>query len=111
MFSNEPDGFFGAIRGRMEDMIRWRNPIQRILSRLLPGNSYNFPMNFLIEHHDVGQYAGYKTQVFAWYFYEISDESDIERLVEIYAFAQEKNLSILILSGGTNTLFSRDVFP
>lgn len=68
-------------------------------------------MNFLETNHNVGQYAGYKTRVLSAYFFEILTEKDAEKLGEIFAFAHEKNLEILWMSGGTNILFAKDFFP
>ena len=68
-------------------------------------------MNFLEINHNVGQYAGYKTRVLSAYFFEILTEKDAEKLGEIFAFAHEKNLEILWMSGGTNILFAKDFFP
>lgn len=68
-------------------------------------------MNFLIQNHNVGQYAGYKTRVIAEYFYEISSEENLENLHKIYIFSQENNLPILVISGGTNMLFGVDFYP
>lgn len=67
-------------------------------------------MDFLIQNHNVGQYTGYKTRVFAQYFFEISSENDLPKIAQIYRFASENNLPILFISGGTNMLFARDFF-
>jgi UDP-N-acetylmuramate dehydrogenase len=63
---------------------------------------------FLIQHHEIGHYSGYRTIVHAEYFYELTSEDDIERLHEAYKFAQAHDLGFLIISWGTNILFARD---
>lgn len=68
-------------------------------------------MDFLIRHHNIGQYTGYKTRVLSEFFYELKTEVELPRLHEIYTFALEKHLPVLFLSWGTNMLFSEDIFP
>jgi hypothetical protein len=53
---------------------------------------------FLIQHHEIGHYSGYRTIVHAEYFYELTSEDDIERLHEAYKFAQAHDLGFLIIS-------------
>lgn len=65
---------------------------------------------FLIHGHDIGQYAGYKTRVIADSFFEISTESDIPRLSEIFQMAQSQHIPLLFISGGTNLLFASSRF-
>lgn len=67
-------------------------------------------LDFLIPNHNIGQYTGYKTRVTAKYFFEIFSLEDLPKISEIFAFAKEKNLPILFISGGTNMLFARDFF-
>lgn len=67
-------------------------------------------MDFLVQHHDIGQYSGYKTRVFAEYFCEINSEADIPKLADIYQFSLQNNLPILCISGGTNLLFASSHF-
>lgn len=68
-------------------------------------------LSFLMKNQEIGHYSGYKTQVFAEYFFELTSESDLEKLSEAYRFAQEQSLPLLIISGGTNILFAVDRFP
>jgi UDP-N-acetylenolpyruvoylglucosamine reductase len=67
-------------------------------------------LSFLDKNHEIGHYSGYQTRVFADYFYELSEERDIQRLAEVYQFAKTKNLPLLIIGGGTNLLFASDRF-
>jgi UDP-N-acetylenolpyruvoylglucosamine reductase len=65
---------------------------------------------FLSRHHEIGHYSGYQTRVFADYFWELTDLSELPKLAEIYQFALSTRLPLLIIGGGTNLLFATDRF-
>jgi len=67
-------------------------------------------MDIVQEHVDISQFSGMKTRAYARYFFELSTSSDIHILANIYAFAQENNLPVLCIGGGTNMLFAFDEF-
>ncbi len=63
-------------------------------------------LSFLLPHHEIGHYSGYQTRVFADYFWEFTGVKDIAKLAEIYRWAQDENIPLLIIGGGTNLLFA-----
>ncbi len=65
-------------------------------------------LSFLLQNHEIGHYSGYQTRVFADYFWELTDEKDINKLAKIYKWAQDAKLPFLIIGGGTNLLFASD---
>ena len=65
-------------------------------------------LSYLSSHHEVGHYSGYKTRVFADYYWELTDEADIAKLAEVYRWTQVENIPLLIIGGGTNLLFTSD---
>ncbi len=67
-------------------------------------------MHFLQKNIDISQYSNFKTPARAEYFFELEDESHVERLKEIYDYAEEEWLKILIIGGGTNMLFAFDEY-
>ncbi len=67
-------------------------------------------LSFLSQNHEIGHYSGYQTRVFADFFYELTDLSELPKLAEIYQFALSTRLPLLIIGGGTNLLFATDRF-
>ena len=105
MLYGESIVFFDVIHGQNEGTILW------ISSWFFPIFSYTFPMqSFLLTDYEIGHYSGYKTRVYADYFFEITTENDLQKLHEAYIFSQEKKLPFLIIWWGTNILFSKSRF-
>jgi UDP-N-acetylenolpyruvoylglucosamine reductase len=67
-------------------------------------------LHFFEKNHEIGHYSGYQTVVHAEYFYELMSEDDLSRLHDAYVFAESEHLPFLIISGGTNILFSKEYF-
>lgn len=67
-------------------------------------------LSYLLEHHEIGHYSGYKTHVVADYFYEIMSEDDLYRLHEIFLWSRESNIPFLIIGWWTNLLFTSPQF-
>ena len=65
---------------------------------------------FLLKDNEIGHYSGYRTRVSARYFFELTSEDDLPKLMEIYAYARTQDLRLLIISWGTNILFATDIF-
>lgn len=61
--------------------------------------------------HNIGQYAGYKTQVYAAFFWEITHADQIETLVELKCWSERVQIPLLIIGGGTNMLFAHSFYP
>ena len=59
----------------------------------------------LIEYKELKFYNTFRVSARARYFMEVSQEEDIPRLLE---FVNRKQIPLLILSGGSNVLFTRD---
>jgi len=87
-------------------MIQWKS------SWFISIFSYTFPMHsFLLTDYEIGHYSGYKTRVYADYFFEIKNESDLDFLHRSYIFSRDKKIPFLIIWWGTNILFSSARFP
>lgn len=67
-------------------------------------------LSYLLEHHEIGHYSGYKTHVVADYFYELTSEDNLVDLYEIYTWSKEKNIPFLIIGWWTNLLFTSERF-
>lgn len=67
-------------------------------------------MEYLKENIDITNLSNFKTPAMASYFYEIHEDSDIDKLWDIHKWAKEKWLPILYISGGTNMLFAFDIY-
>lgn len=67
-------------------------------------------MNILRSNTEVGHLVGHKTKVIAKFFYEIMSEDDLRHIPDIFRFARENNLRFLVISGGTNIIFSKNFF-
>ena len=70
----------------------------------------HFMNNILLKNHEIGHYSGYKTSVFSDYFFELTTESDLPKLANIYRFSLENNIPFLIIWWWTNILFSSEKF-
>jgi UDP-N-acetylmuramate dehydrogenase len=58
--------------------------------------------------HDISILSAFKTKAVARYFADLCEHGDIEHLREIYQFAQDEKLPIVMLGAGTNCLFAFD---
>lgn len=67
-------------------------------------------LDFLKKTKDITQLSNFKTPATAEFFYEIQHERDIDKVKDIYDFAKQNNLKVLIVWWGTNMLFAFDVF-
>lgn len=67
-------------------------------------------LSFLETNKDITELSNFKTPARAQFFYEVQNESDIDKVKEIYDFSRQKNLKVLIVGWGTNMLFAFDVF-
>lgn len=59
---------------------------------------------------DITLLSSFRTPAKTRYFFEVREQSDVEKLVEIYQFAKTESLPIKYLGGGTNILFAFDMF-
>ncbi len=67
-------------------------------------------LHFLDTNIDISHLSNFKTKAIAKYFFEISSREDVEKLKDLYEFAKQKNLWVLIVGWGTNMLFAFDVY-
>ena len=67
-------------------------------------------MDFFIQNKDIRDLSKFNTPAIAQYYFEINSLEDIERLSEVYNFAQNNNIQMLIIWGGTNVLFAFDYY-
>ena len=67
-------------------------------------------LSFLMRNHEIGHYSGYQTRVFADYFWELTSETELPKLAEIYQWARSEEIPLLIIGGGTNLLFAIDQY-
>lgn len=64
----------------------------------------------LQQNVDISLLSHFKTKAFTQYYFEITDETDIQKLSSISSFAQENNLEIVFIWWGSNILFAFDTF-
>lgn len=64
----------------------------------------------LQENKNITHLSGYRTPTIARYYFDVAHEWDIQHLREIFAFSQQENLPILIVSCGTNLLFAEPTY-
>lgn len=67
-------------------------------------------MKYLEKNKDITQLSNFKTPAKVEYFYELKEEKEVEKIYEICKWAEENNLPVLFISGGTNMLFAFDVY-
>lgn len=67
-------------------------------------------MDFLLKNIEVGSLVWHKTRVVASYFFEVTTPNDFENLSRIFLWSQKENIDFLIISGGTNIVFSKSHF-
>lgn len=60
--------------------------------------------------HDITLLSAFKTPARARYFFDMHEHADVEKLHEIYLFAQAQKLPLIIIGWGTNCLFAFDMF-
>lgn len=70
----------------------------------------NIP-SFLEQSRDITHLSGYRTKTQAKYFFEITNEDDLQKLHTLYLFAQSEDIPLLIISWGTNLLFVQSCYP
>lgn len=67
-------------------------------------------MDYLEKNKDITQLSNYKTPARAEYYYELKDERNIDKIYEIFIWAEKKWYPVLVISGGTNMLLAFDVY-
>jgi len=67
-------------------------------------------MEFIKKDIDITHLSNYKTPAKARWYFEISWESDIDRLTELISWSREENIPVLWISWGTNMLFAFDTY-
>ena len=67
-------------------------------------------LEYLQSHVDISHLSNLKVPAKTSYYYEFKSESQIGELVDLYSWAQTKNLPVLVVSWGTNLLFAFDIF-
>lgn len=65
---------------------------------------------YLKPDHDITLLSAFKTPARAWYFFDMHEHDDVEKLHEIYIFSQASKLPLVIIGWGTNCLFAFDMF-
>lgn len=65
---------------------------------------------FLETEKDLLKYSSFHTPATARYFFELREQTEIEKLSDIQKFAKENNLPIVFLGSGTNVVFAFDLF-
>jgi hypothetical protein len=53
--------------------------------------------NLLEKNVDISNLSNFKTKAFAKYYYEIHSRQDLENIKDIYIYATEKKLKILLV--------------
>lgn len=67
-------------------------------------------MKHLEQNIDISHLSNFKTPARARYYFELHSQESLEVLVDIYKYASENSLPVLLVSGGTNMLFAFDVY-
>lgn len=67
-------------------------------------------MKNLEEHKDITHLSNYKTPASARWYFEVRDNSDIDKLGDIIDWSKGEDIKILWVSGGTNMLFAFDEY-
>ena len=67
-------------------------------------------MKNLQENIDITSLSNYKTPAIARWYFEVNNESDVDKIFDIVQFAKEENLKVLFVWWWTNMLFAFDVF-
>jgi len=63
-------------------------------------------MDFLQQNIDITDLSNYKTPAKAHWYFEIENESDIDKIRDIMDWVKKENIQVLWISGGTNMLFA-----
>jgi UDP-N-acetylmuramate dehydrogenase len=67
-------------------------------------------LHYLQRNKNITAYSNFKTPTRAEYFFELKEESDVDKVHEIYHFAETKGMKVLVIGWGTNMLFAFDIF-
>ncbi len=59
---------------------------------------------------DISHLSNFKTPASTQYYFEIREENDTTKIIDIIQWARKTSLPILFVSGGTNMLFAFDVY-
>lgn len=65
---------------------------------------------FLQKDYNISFLSAFKTEAKARYYFDITTMDDILLLPEIYFFAKEVGIPVVLIGGGTNCLFAFDTF-
>ena len=68
------------------------------------------PPKFLVKDHDLTRSSSFQTPARTRYYYEMREESDVDRLPELFAFITRESFPHIVLGLGTNVLFAFDVY-
>jgi len=63
-------------------------------------------LKYLEKNKDITSLSNFKTKAFSEYYFEINEEKDLAKLMEISNFANKQNLKILFVWAWTNMLFA-----
>ena len=67
-------------------------------------------LEFLEKNKDIRDFSNFKTPARAQYYFELKTDDDLKKLSDIYVYALENELKVLLIGGGTNMLFAFDTF-
>jgi len=63
-------------------------------------------MDFIRKNIDITDLSNYKTPAMAQWYFEIENESDIDKIRDIVDWVKKENIKVLWISGWTNMLFA-----
>jgi len=67
-------------------------------------------LKYLERNKNITSLSNFKTKAFSEYYFEINEEKDLSKLMEISNFSNKQNLKILFVWAWTNMLFAFDIF-